>query len=153
MITSPSSSGSPAIRGAGSPSRMAKASTSVGRFFPRKVRLSSWMAGSSTSARLSSTAPRSRAASIFWARRARVRGSTPAKGPPRVVTWTSASALRDLLGILEEPREPDVGEGVLEQLQDDAEGDRRDVGADEGRLHEVHRMTHASGEDLRLDVV
>src|SRR5690606_14525010 len=102
------------------------------------------MVASSTSAMLSSTPSRPSRASILWARRRMTAGSAPRWGPPRTLTATAfcawGSALRDLLGILEELGEPGVRQRVLEQLLDHREGHGGHVRADERRLHEVHGM-------------
>src|SRR5438094_618278 len=57
-----------------------------------------------------------------------------------------------LLVVLEKLREADVRERMANELANDGHGKRRAVRADHRRLHHVHRMAHARGEHLRVEV-
>ena len=58
------------------------------------------------------------------------------------------SLFLDLLPISKEAFYTDICEGMLDELLDDLEGNRDDIGPDHGRLVHVLRVTHARHDDL-----
>src|SRR5690348_10961383 len=90
------------------PSRIANASTSVGRSFWRKTKLSSWISRSSVKSTDSSASSSSRQASILFAHRRTTDGETTRAALFRIVTRTGTPLERDLLPILDELLEADV---------------------------------------------
>src|SRR6266542_2701105 len=155
--TSPSISGwRPSGGPWASPSRMANARTSVGWLRRRKTRFSSWISRSSVRATESSTPERARSCNMRSAQRRTTTLETPTKGPFRTETTTGesrASPERDLLAILDELLEPDVGERVVDELLDHFERHGADVGAELSRLKHVDRAAHAGHEHFRVEPI
>src|SRR5215472_1171329 len=135
------------------PSRMAKASTSVGRSCRRYNRFSFRICGSPVRRIDTSALPSSSAWNIARALRSSSRLPTPSAARPSTESETLASLLGTLLGVRQELLEAHVGERVPDELADHAHRERRDVGADERSLHDVHGAPDARRKYFGLELV